>query len=133
MDQTQPTMRVGDIVVGHNPRRRLRRNAEESFGQSIKAKGVMTPVLLRVMSDGSRCLIAGGRRVRHAKAQLGDGKVVPEVVGPGSGLVAELTCVTGPIVMLVPLSSSPVALASDSANQARSGEEGQRAERTTLA
>ena len=70
-------MRVGDIVVGHNPRRRLRRNAEESFGQSIKAKGVMTPVLLRVMSDGSRCLIAGGRRVRHAKAQLGDDYQIP--------------------------------------------------------
>ena len=69
----------------------------------------------------------------YGKTHFEREELVAKAVGPGSGLVAELTCVTGPIVMLVPLSSSPVAHASDSANQARSGEEGQRAERTTLA
>lgn len=76
MDQ-QPTMRVGDIVVGHNPRRRRRRSAEESFGQSIQEKGVMAPVLLRLMPDGSRHLVAGGRRVHHAKAKLGEDYQIP--------------------------------------------------------
>lgn len=52
----------------HNPRRHFDATAMEELTESIRQDGVMTPVLLRRLDDGTLRLVAGERRFRAATA-----------------------------------------------------------------
>ena len=51
----------------YQPRREFDDNELEELAQSIKQQGVITPVTLRQMPDGSYQLVAGERRLRASK------------------------------------------------------------------
>jgi ParB family chromosome partitioning protein len=62
----------------HQPRRTFDEEALVALGESIKLRGVLQPVLVRPLADGSYELIAGERRWRAA--QLAGRATVPAIV-----------------------------------------------------
>jgi ParB family chromosome partitioning protein len=73
---------VGAIVPNaRQPRRRLDHETIAELAESVRAQGIVQPVLVRPLSDGRYELIAGERRWRAAR-QAGLA-TVPAVVRPG--------------------------------------------------
>lgn len=70
-----PVPQRGVLVVGideihldqNNPRRSLRREALEELAASIRAQGVLQPVLVRRRGEGGYAVVAGERRTRAAR------------------------------------------------------------------
>jgi len=66
------TLRLADMVPGmYQPRTRMDEGALYELAESIKAQGIMQPILVRRLPDGSNAgkfeIIAGERRFRAAK------------------------------------------------------------------
>ncbi len=61
-------LRLDDLVPGrYQPRAQMDEGALYELAQSIKAQGVMQPVLVRALPDGRYEIIAGERRTRAAR------------------------------------------------------------------
>ncbi|MBN2692214.1 MAG: ParB/RepB/Spo0J family partition protein [Burkholderiaceae bacterium] len=61
-------LRLDDLVPGrYQPRTQMDEGALYELAQSIKAQGVMQPVLVRALADGRYEIIAGERRTRAAR------------------------------------------------------------------
>lgn len=73
----QPTVPLGRIVLGPNPRTYFDDAEMEEMRASIRARGVDTPVLVRPLDDGTFQLIAGGRRYKAAMDVHGDAYDMP--------------------------------------------------------
>lgn len=72
-------LRLDDLVPGrYQPRRQMDEGALYELAQSIKAQGVMQPVLVRELPDGRFEIIAGERRTRAAR--LAGLETVPALV-----------------------------------------------------
>lgn len=56
------------VAEGHNPREDFAADALKDLTASVKANGVLSPILVAPAKDGSYVLIAGERRLRAAKA-----------------------------------------------------------------
>ncbi len=62
----------------NQPRKEFRKEALEELAASIRAKGVLQPLLVEPRGDGTYCIVAGERRYRAAL--LADLKQVPTIV-----------------------------------------------------
>jgi ParB family chromosome partitioning protein len=73
VDASQPSaLRLEDLVAGmYQPRTHMDEGALYELAESIKAQGIMQPILVRKLSDGANAgkfeIIAGERRFRAAK------------------------------------------------------------------
>lgn len=80
MDNSENSPRslpVGKIITGFNYRRRFNAEAMASLEADIKARGVDSPVLVRLLDDGNYQLIAGGRRVKAFTNAFGPEAEIP--------------------------------------------------------
>jgi ParB family chromosome partitioning protein len=59
-------VQLAQIVPGNNPRRFFDARGLEELTESVRAKGVLQPVLLRPRDEGNFELVAGERRFRAA-------------------------------------------------------------------
>jgi ParB family transcriptional regulator, chromosome partitioning protein len=66
------------IVDNHQPRRHFEKESLQQLARSIRANGVIEPVLVRKLSNGSYQLIAGERRWRAAR--LAGSSEIPAIV-----------------------------------------------------
>ncbi len=67
-DDTLRELRVGQLKPGkYQPRSRMDESSLKELAASIKAQGVMQPILARMLPDGSHEIIAGERRWRAAQ------------------------------------------------------------------
>lgn len=76
---SQPTMRVGDVLPGRNPRHYFDPAEMAEMEASVREKGVFTPILVRPV-PGGRQLVAGERRLRAALKELGPDYQIPITV-----------------------------------------------------
>ncbi|MFT0173388.1 PRTRC system ParB family protein [Paraburkholderia mimosarum] len=80
--QQQPTLRLGDIKLGRNPRQYFDPAKMAEMVESVRVQGVMQPVIVRPLDDGSHELVAGGRRYRAAMEAHGADYPMPVIVKP---------------------------------------------------
>ncbi|RKT98952.1 PRTRC system ParB family protein [Burkholderia sp. Nafp2/4-1b] len=73
----QPTIPLGRIVLGPNPRTYFDDAEMEEMRASVRARGVDTPVLVRPLDDDTFQLIAGGRRYKAAMEVHGETYAMP--------------------------------------------------------
>jgi ParB family chromosome partitioning protein len=67
-DATPSTLKLEQMVAGvYQPRKRMDEGALYELAESIKAQGVMQPILVRKIANGGYEIIAGERRFRAAK------------------------------------------------------------------
>ena len=67
-DATPSTLQLDQMVAGvYQPRKRMDEGALYELAESIKAQGVMQPILVRKIASGGYEIIAGERRFRAAK------------------------------------------------------------------
>jgi len=67
-DATPSTLQLDQMVAGvYQPRKRMDEGALYELAESIKAQGVMQPILVRKIANGGYEIIAGERRFRAAK------------------------------------------------------------------
>ncbi len=67
-DATPSTLQLDQMVAGvYQPRKRMDEGALYELAESIKAQGVMQPILVRKITSGGYEIIAGERRFRAAK------------------------------------------------------------------
>ena len=67
-DSTPSTLQLDQMVAGvYQPRKRMDEGALYELAESIKAQGVMQPILVRKIANGGYEIIAGERRFRAAK------------------------------------------------------------------
>jgi len=78
--QQQPTIPLKHIKLGRNPRTYFDPKKMAELTESIRARGVDTPVIVRPLNDVDFELIAGGRRYRAAMEAHGDEYPMPVVV-----------------------------------------------------
>ncbi|MCX7172976.1 MAG: PRTRC system ParB family protein [Proteobacteria bacterium] len=74
----QPTLRVGLIWPGKNPRTRFDPDEMAELEASVKAQGVMEPIIIRPVDDRFE-IIAGERRWRAARGVYGEDYEIPVV------------------------------------------------------
>ena len=81
-DATPSTLQLDQMVAGvYQPRKRMDEGALYELAESIKAQGVMQPILVRKIASGGYEIIAGERRFRAAKlAGLSEVPVLVRVV-----------------------------------------------------
>lgn len=77
--ETQSFVRVGDILLGDNPRTRFDPTTEEEFRASIIKYGVTSPVMLRPVEGGLR-LVFGHRRRHYAILERGEDYQIPALI-----------------------------------------------------
>jgi ParB family transcriptional regulator, chromosome partitioning protein len=77
--QQQPTLPLKSIQAGRNPRTFFDPAEHASLVESVRAHGVMQPVLVRRVDDGYQ-LVAGERRYRAAMEAHGEDYEMPVVV-----------------------------------------------------
>ncbi|MEK6290839.1 MAG: ParB N-terminal domain-containing protein, partial [Paraburkholderia tropica] len=70
--QQPVTLRLGDIRPGRNPRKYFDPSKMAEMIESVRTQGIIQPVLVRPLEDGSHELVAGERRVRAARQAHGD-------------------------------------------------------------
>ena len=76
---TQTTLRISEIVPNRDqPRKQFDDDSLRELADSIAQHGVLQPLLVRPMTDGSYQLVAGERRWRAAR--LAGLKEVPVVI-----------------------------------------------------
>lgn len=73
----QPTVKLGRIKLGRNPRTYFDDAKMAEMKASITARGVDTPVIVRPIDDGFYELIAGGRRFKAALETRGEDYDMP--------------------------------------------------------
>jgi ParB family chromosome partitioning protein len=67
-DATPSTLKLEQMVAGvYQPRKRMDEGALYELAESIKAQGVMQPILVRKIANGGYEIIAGERRFRAAR------------------------------------------------------------------
>lgn len=69
-------VRIGDVRVVYNPRTYFEPKAMADLAQSIRAQGLLQPLLVRKMDDHYE-LIAGERRLRAANEVYGPDGAIP--------------------------------------------------------
>lgn len=70
-------MLISQIVPGKNPRTFFDPSEMEFLKDSIRAKGVIQPILVRPLPDGKHEIVAGERRYRAAKEVHGEDYDIP--------------------------------------------------------
>ncbi|WP_430231730.1 PRTRC system ParB family protein [Paraburkholderia tropica] len=78
--QQPVTLRLGDIRPGRNPRKYFDPSKMAEMIESVRTQGIIQPVLVRPLEDGSHELVAGERRVRAAREAHGDDYAMPVVI-----------------------------------------------------
>ncbi len=78
MQQTQ--LKVSQVVTGKNPRTYFDEKKMVTLRASIQAQGILQPLLVRPLEDGTYELIAGERRLRAAKEVYGEDYEIPVFV-----------------------------------------------------
>jgi ParB family chromosome partitioning protein len=78
-DRSNGAVLIGTILLGSNPRKYFDPKEMADLESSVRAQGILQPVLLRTTADGLQ-LVAGERRLRAAKAVYGDEGVIPAIV-----------------------------------------------------
>lgn len=78
-NQTPALVRLGDIRPGQNPRTYFNEAKMAEMQASIRAQGLLQPLLLRPVKDGFE-LIAGERRFRNCLAVYGEDGKVPALI-----------------------------------------------------
>lgn len=76
MEQAVTHVRLGDILPGKNPRRHFDQAEMEELIESVRAKGIVQPILVRPVGDQYQ-VVAGGRRHQAAKIAHGDDYDMP--------------------------------------------------------
>lgn len=81
-EMEQLVVGVGEIAVvpGHNPRTHFDEVKMAELAESLRAVGVLQPLVVRPGKKGGYELIAGERRLRAAREVFGEGGVVPVIV-----------------------------------------------------
>lgn len=74
------TLRLGDIQPGRNPRKYFDPAKMAEMIESVRAQGVIQPVLVRPLEDGQHQLVAGERRLRAAREAHGEDYPMPVVI-----------------------------------------------------
>lgn len=91
---TQPTVRLADVVQGRNPRTYFDPREMEELVTSVRAAGVVQPVVLRAVAGGKYEIVAGERRVRAARTVYGDeGEIPARIVDASDEEVAVMALV----------------------------------------
>ncbi|RQV14896.1 PRTRC system ParB family protein [Burkholderia cenocepacia] len=85
----QPTIKLGRIKLGRNPRTYFDDAKMAEMKASISARGVDTPVIVRPLDDGFFELIAGGRRYKAALETRGEDYDMPVNVKDVDAVEAE--------------------------------------------
>lgn len=76
----QPTLALKHIQVRHNPRKHFDAAEMEELTASVLEKGVIQPVVVRLLEDGGHELVIGGRRYQAAMTAFGEDYPIPVVV-----------------------------------------------------
>ncbi|OIT13605.1 chromosome partitioning protein ParB [Ralstonia solanacearum] len=79
-NQQSVTVKLGLIRPGKNPRKYFDPAKMAEITESIREDGVIQPILVRPLEDGTFELVAGERRYRGAKAAHGDDYDMPVVI-----------------------------------------------------
>ena len=77
MEQQQGVIPAGQILPGRNPRTYFDDVEMTELESSVRVKGILQPVLLRILPEGL-AQVAGGRRITVAKP-IGDDFPVPYI------------------------------------------------------
>jgi PRTRC genetic system ParB family protein len=75
-----PTIVVGKIHPGRNPRKYFDPAEMAELTDSVRENGVIQPILIRPLGDDAYELVAGERRLRAAKAAHGDDYPIPVTI-----------------------------------------------------
>lgn len=75
--QQQTHLKVSQIVQGLNPRRHFDPKEMAELESSVAAQGILQPILVRPLQDGTFQIVAGERRWRSAKKVHGDDYEIP--------------------------------------------------------
>uniref|UniRef100_UPI003F4938E9 PRTRC system ParB family protein n=1 Tax=Cupriavidus necator TaxID=106590 RepID=UPI003F4938E9 len=75
-----PTIAVGKINPGRNPRKYFDPAEMAELTDSVRENGVIQPILIRPLGDDTFELVAGERRLRAAKAAHGDDYPIPVTI-----------------------------------------------------
>lgn len=76
----QPTLPLRSIKLGWNPRKYFSPEGHAEMVASIRAVGVMQPIVVRPLDDGTYAIVAGERRYRGALEAYGPDYEVPVVI-----------------------------------------------------
>jgi PRTRC genetic system ParB family protein len=76
----QPTLPLNRIKLGRNPRTYFDPQKMTELEDSVRARGVDTPIIVRPLDGQFFELVAGGRRYRAAMAVHGEGYEIPVTV-----------------------------------------------------
>ena len=74
------TVQLNQIKIGYNPRKYFNPAKMEEMEQSVRAQGILQPVLIRPIGEGEFELVAGARRYRAAMAVHGENYYMPVVI-----------------------------------------------------
>lgn len=80
MDQSQQIVKLSDIVPGSNPRKYFDNDELNELALSIKANGVIQPIMLRPIDGNKFTIVAGERRWRASKLAFGDDGEIPAII-----------------------------------------------------
>lgn len=89
MYEGQQVAKLADIQPGNNPREFFDPDELTSLSESIKAVGVIEPIVVRPLPEGRYSIIAGERRWRGSKVAFGEDGVIPIIVRDCSDQEAE--------------------------------------------
>lgn len=78
--QQQTTLKVSQIVQGSNPRTYFDEKEMAALRASVKAQGVLQSILVRPLPNGLYEIVAGERRWRAAKDELGEDYEIPVII-----------------------------------------------------
>ena len=90
----QPTLPLKQIKLGRNPRTYFDPKKMAELTESIRERGVETPVIVRPIGDNEYELIAGGRRYRAAMDAHGEDYPMPVVVRDVDDVQARIIALT---------------------------------------
>ena len=91
-NETQRSLPLALLQAGkYQPRTRMDQGSLEELAASIRARGLMQPILVRPLGGGEERyeIIAGERRWRAAKNVFGDGYDMPVVIKDANDETAE--------------------------------------------
>lgn len=80
MPSLSSSIKLSNICPGNNPRTFFDESEMDELITSIRASGVMQPILVRPKDDGTFSIIAGERRWRASKVVFGEDGEIPVVI-----------------------------------------------------